>query len=497
MEKTTKKESLISQLKALPNQVKVFILGLFVVVLALASILPNLNSKSLQGNVLNAKSSSKVDGYGYGYGSVPLWPLWNCSLVQTNTETKISCPRQWWASYSEELQGAYNYAYQMGLTTQPTIDSADMYGSLTRIAFAKMISSYVLQLGLQTPNTSLECSFSDVSTALDAQYNNWVTTLCQLGLVGNWTQNFRPFDLITRAEFGTMLSRAIWGDANNGGEPYYINHLNALKSAGIMNNINPNIIEIRGYVMLMLQRTHENVIANICQLPENVLACSLMLNDCPSQCRPAQCQIPENVLACSLGLDSCPQECIYEWWLVRDVTITKATFAAANSKEAKVTVEVENVWNVNMNLNGIGHDFYVWDGYGYGTQQDHWQMSVEVVDHFVPTLSPWQKDQFVIYVKAKDIPFSKDSYVFLNVISNGDQNAQNNNKKVRIEGNIKPDLWDIIDVRDREKTEVEETPAVEETTPAVVETPAVIEETEEVSKEKADSLLEMVRNIFK
>ncbi len=193
------------------------------------------------------------------------------------------------------------------------------------------------------------------------------------------------------------------------------------------------------------------------------------------------------------------------------MAITKATFTAANSKEAKVTVEVENVWNVDMNLNGIWHDFYVWDGYGYGTQQNHWQMSIEVVDHFVPTLSPWQKDQFVIYVKTKDIPFSKDSYVFLNVISNWDQNIQNNNKKVRIEGNIKPDLWDIIDVRDREKTEVAETPVVEEVkTPAEVVETTVVEEVktpaevieepvveEQISKEKADSLLEMVRNIFK
>lgn len=631
MEKTTKKESLISQLKAIPNQVKVFILGLFVVVLALASILPNLNSKSLQGNVLNAKTESKVDGYGYGYGSVPLWPLWNCSLVQTNTETKISCPRQWWASYSEELQGAYNYAYQMGLTTQPTIDSADMYGSLTRIAFAKMISSYVLQLGLQTPNTSLECSFSDVSTALDAQYNNWVTTLCQLGLVGNWTQNFRPFDLITRAEFGTMLSRAIWGDANNGGEPYYINHLNALKSAGIINNINPNMTEIRGYVMLMLQRAHENVIANICQTPENVLACSLHLASCPMQCRPAICQIPENILACSLGLDVCPPECIYEWnnwtWnIVLDIELASINNDWSQTNKIweftnKAVSKIKNIWNTPFIYHGIQGEISltVW------CYEDNEYNKFLFVTYFDSpfTLNPWQsvkseipsydKRQFIqhpffqtewkkdiycriflgwegvlgakkmihkvlpgvpnpqkpnviitklytenpsIYYDWGHIRFSinysnvwnnyiplkwvelecsyKNKVIFSDYIaSNADyfvwwsmawwsylldlfdqdssssevvcildpkneieESDENDNKYILKLNPIKPDLWDIGDLRDIEKTEIIEPVAEEVVTPVVEETP-VVEVTEEISKERADSLLEMVKNIFK
>lgn len=31
------------------------------------------------------------------------------------------------ASYSDELQGAYDYAYGIGITTQSSIDSANMY----------------------------------------------------------------------------------------------------------------------------------------------------------------------------------------------------------------------------------------------------------------------------------------------------------------------------------------------------------------------------------
>jgi hypothetical protein len=76
------------------------------------------------------------------------------------------------AAYSAELEGAYQYAYDMGITTMSSINNADMYGTLTRVALAKMVSNYVLELGLQTADTSKECKFTDVSAALDTQYAN-------------------------------------------------------------------------------------------------------------------------------------------------------------------------------------------------------------------------------------------------------------------------------------------------------------------------------------
>jgi hypothetical protein len=46
------------------------------------------------------------------------------------------------ANYSDELNEAYAYAYKNGITTMSSIDAADMYGSLTRVAMAKMIANY-------------------------------------------------------------------------------------------------------------------------------------------------------------------------------------------------------------------------------------------------------------------------------------------------------------------------------------------------------------------
>jgi hypothetical protein len=76
------------------------------------------------------------------------------------------------ATYSDELQDAYKYAYAHEVTTMTSIDNANMYGSLTRIALAKMIANYAINVLGMTPDTSKACTFTDVTAALDAQYDN-------------------------------------------------------------------------------------------------------------------------------------------------------------------------------------------------------------------------------------------------------------------------------------------------------------------------------------
>ena len=189
------------------------------------------------------------------------------------------------ASYSDELEGAYDYAYGIGITTQSSIDTANMYGSLIRSHMAKMMVNYAIEvLGLE-PDTTATCNFTDIANETE-ELQGYIKQACQLGLMGQGITAFNPNGVVTRAQFGTVLSRALWGDENNGGDPYYVNHLKALKDAGIMNNIsNPNATEVRGYVMLMLQRADEGAeTPAICETEENKLACSLGLDTCPSEC---------------------------------------------------------------------------------------------------------------------------------------------------------------------------------------------------------------------
>ena len=55
---------------------------------------------------------------------------------------------------------------------------------------------------------------------------------------------FRPFDLVTRAEFGTALSRMLYKLAD-GDRVYYSTHLKKLKEEKIINNDNPSLRELR------------------------------------------------------------------------------------------------------------------------------------------------------------------------------------------------------------------------------------------------------------
>jgi hypothetical protein len=61
----------------------------------------------------------------------------------------------------------------------PNIEEADMNSPLTRIAMAKMLSQYAINILGKAPDTTKTISFPDVSAELDTQYNNGVTLAYQ------------------------------------------------------------------------------------------------------------------------------------------------------------------------------------------------------------------------------------------------------------------------------------------------------------------------------
>jgi len=173
-------------------------------------------------------------------------------------------------NYSSEYQDAYRYAYTNWITTAKTIDKANMNWILTRIAMAKMISQYAMNVLLLEPDTTVNCLFSDVSSSLNAQYGNWVTLACQLWLMWIWdngklSKNFKPNDIVTRWQWATVFSRALSranGDIVTEGSPFYKPHLNYLQSKWIIKSIiNPSHIanEKRWNAMIMMMRGVENI----------------------------------------------------------------------------------------------------------------------------------------------------------------------------------------------------------------------------------------------
>ena len=168
------------------------------------------------------------------------------------------------------------------------IDNANMYGAITRSEMAKMLSVYSTEVLGKTPDTSAACTFTDIDS-VKGDLHDYIIESCQLGIMGQGITAFRPYDTISRAEFGTALSRVLWGSENEGGTPYYAKHLDALKAAGIMNQIAnaESTKEIRGYVMLMLMRSETNAVD--CKDPVIALACldpeADMYKECPAACR--------------------------------------------------------------------------------------------------------------------------------------------------------------------------------------------------------------------
>ena len=65
---------------------------------------------------------------------------------------------------------------------------------------------------------------------------------------------------VTRAQFGTTLSRLLYWSNFDGWTPYYQKHLDYLKKKWIMENIsNPNINEKRGDIMVMLKNANDEL----------------------------------------------------------------------------------------------------------------------------------------------------------------------------------------------------------------------------------------------
>jgi hypothetical protein len=138
-----------------------------------------------------------------------------------------------------------------------------MEGKLLRKDMAKMISNFAINIMKKDVATWILCEFEDMAK-LPKETQYYAIAACRLWLMwyesdGKRTKHiFDPNAEVDRAQFGTILSRLLRGDKNNGGDIYYQKHLNALKQAWIMTKINkPNSKELRWYVMLMMMRAAE------------------------------------------------------------------------------------------------------------------------------------------------------------------------------------------------------------------------------------------------
>jgi hypothetical protein len=155
------------------------------------------------------------------------------------------------------MNNAYEFCYKNWIIKTKNIEKAKMNSPLTRIAMAKMLSNYAINVLWKKPDTSKWTkNFNDVTAKQNADYDNAVTLSYQLWIMWQWTNNFRPNDEVTRAEFTTALSRMLyWTKDGQWNKKYYETHIAKLYDEWIIKNTNPKVKEKRWYVMTMLMRT--------------------------------------------------------------------------------------------------------------------------------------------------------------------------------------------------------------------------------------------------
>lgn len=165
------------------------------------------------------------------------------------------------SQFASEQNDAYLWACQHNITTIRTIQEVRLDQPLTRAELAKIMSVYAMKEYHLKPLITGAANYKDVNTDLGdlADYIQIAYQLQIMGINADGTpiQAFEPHKLVSRAEFATVLSRAIWGNKHNiSGDDRYSTHLQALKKYGIItSDIPANWWELRGRALLMLHRT--------------------------------------------------------------------------------------------------------------------------------------------------------------------------------------------------------------------------------------------------
>ena len=170
---------------------------------------------------------------------------------------------------TNELRNAYFYALDRGLISTASAD-ARLYDKIRRRDLAKLIAIYAKNVVWLVPSTTRNCAFTDLSKET-IESKAYIMRACRLGIM--WVHKdgdtpkvkFDPNNLVTRAEFATVLSRLLYdGTYNvplNSTYQWYELHMRALKAKWVIKNISqPRLLETKWFVLIMLQRADELII---------------------------------------------------------------------------------------------------------------------------------------------------------------------------------------------------------------------------------------------
>ena len=181
----------------------------------------------------------------------------------SSTQTTQSSTQKELIEEERKIQSAYEWAYEHNITTISSLDDANPDWTVTRGHLAKMVVNYATNvLWREIPKKIPSyCSWNDWKTDRESEeIKDYAVKSCALWLMWLDMDKFLPNMEVTRAQFGTIMSRLLWWKKYAWWTPYYRKHLNALKENNIMTQLeNPEKrVELRQWVWLMLMRSAEN-----------------------------------------------------------------------------------------------------------------------------------------------------------------------------------------------------------------------------------------------
>ena len=169
------------------------------------------------------------------------------------------------AKFGQEQIDAYKWAHDKGITTMDTVEDARLDQPLTRAELAKMMVVYMVKIANKSPVVTGTVSYPDVKSEELGDLAGYIQLAYQFQIMGidangNPIDEFNPNGLVTRWEYATVFSRVLFGSLfNQEWEDFYSKHIAALNAAGILTNTDPTIQEMRGWVMLMMYRSSQNL----------------------------------------------------------------------------------------------------------------------------------------------------------------------------------------------------------------------------------------------
>lgn len=202
---------------------------------------------------ITAKYAWTTENIDYNYKFKPLWAI---NFYEANFQT-ISFSITWETAphpqYSSDFINAYNWADNLGILENQTIDYSNLNDENSNIDLVNLLNNYAKNILNREIDTTKDCSFIEPEWLTESQIEI-ILESCQLWLIEE-NDNIDYNNTTNVATLSTLLSRILWNNRYDWWNPYYMSHLNALNTAWIITNSDPEYNELKWDILVTLMNS--------------------------------------------------------------------------------------------------------------------------------------------------------------------------------------------------------------------------------------------------